>query len=181
MVWPKDRLASSPSWTLPEGYILRAYEEGDEKGYVRVMRSAGFSDWNRQNVDNVLHRCLPGGLVFVVHDGTDIIVATAVALNNPDTHHPSGGELGWVAAHPGHRGKGLGLIVCAAATRCFLDAGYSDIYLKTDDFRLPAIRVYFKLGYVPFLHAPDMEERWKAVCRNLNIEFGDTSCVRLHT
>ncbi len=160
---------------------MRTYREGDEDGYLRVMERAGFSEWNRENLDQVLNRCLPDGLFFVVHDETNTIVAPAVALHNPDTHHPSGGELGWVAADPEHRGKGLGFIVCAAATKCFLDAGYSDIYLKTDDFRLPAISVYLKLGYVPFLHAPDMEERWKTVCENLNIELGDTNCIRLGT
>ncbi len=159
MVWPEERLAAFPSWTLPEGYTLRTYREGDEEGYVRVMNRAGFSEWNRENLDHVLNQCLPGGPLFVVHDKANAIVATAVALHNPDAHHPSGGELGWVAADPEHRGKGLGFIVCAAATTCFLDADYSDIYLKTDDFRLPAIRVYLKLGYVPFLHAPDMKER----------------------
>ncbi len=157
---------------------MRTYRQGDQEGYVRVMKRAGFSDWSKENLDHALSHCLPDGLFFVVHDETDTIVATAVALHNPDADHPSGGELGWVAADPEHRGKGLGFIVSAAATKRFIDEGYSDIYLKTDDFRLPAIRTYFKLGWVPFLHAPDMEKRWEAVCGNLNIAFSDTGYVR---
>jgi mycothiol synthase len=143
------------------------------------MKSAGFSDWNETNLDHALSHCLPGGLFFVVRDETTAVVATALALHNPDTLHPFGGELGWVAADPAHRGKGLGFVVSAAATKRFLDGGYADIYLRTDDFRLPAIKMYLKLGYVPFLHAEDMEERWRTVCGELKMEFEAIGSVRV--
>jgi mycothiol synthase len=179
MIWPRERLTSAPSWSVPEGYGLRTFRPGDEEKYIGVMKSAGFSDWNRTNLDHALSHCLPEGLFFVVHDETTSLVATALALHNPDTLHPFGGELGWVAADPAHRGKGLGFVVSAAATKRFLDGGYTDIYLRTDDFRLPAIKMYLKLGYVPFLHAADMEERWQAVCRELKMEFEATGSVRV--
>jgi mycothiol synthase len=44
-------------------------------------------------------------------------------------------------------------------------AGYRRIYLLTDDFRLPAIRIYLALGYAPLFHTPGMQERWQAVLR----------------
>jgi len=171
MLWPKDRLNTPPAWSLPEGYTLRTYREGDDEGYVRLMKLAGFTTWDRHKIQDVLKKCLPWGLFFIVHKGTDAIVATSVAIHNPIEHHPFGGELGWVAVDPAHRGKGLGYIVCAAVTKRFLHAGYEDIYLRTDDFRLPAINTYLKLGWVPFLCTPDMKERWQTVCRELNIAF----------
>ncbi|MGQ9632492.1 MAG: GNAT family N-acetyltransferase [bacterium] len=171
MIWPKDRLNGPPSWSLPEGYTLRTYREGDAGEYIKLMRAAGFASWNESNLEDVLKKCLPGGLFFVVHNGTGAIVATSVAVHNPIEDHPFGGELGWVAADPAHRGRGLGYVVCAAVTKRFLDAGYKDIYLRTDDFRLPAIKTYLKLGWVPFLYAPDMEGRWRAVCEKLGIDF----------
>jgi GNAT superfamily N-acetyltransferase len=92
-------------------------------------------------------------------------------LNCPVENHAAGGELGWVAGDPDHRGKGLGGCVCAAATRRLLEAGYSDIFLRTDDFRLAAIKTYLTLGYVPLLFAPDMAARWKEVFRQLGMTF----------
>ncbi|MBC8103372.1 MAG: GNAT family N-acetyltransferase [Cytophagales bacterium] len=44
---------------------------------------------------------------------TGQIVATAQATHAPTERHPEGGEIGWVAAHPEHRGKGLGRAVSA--------------------------------------------------------------------
>jgi mycothiol synthase len=177
MVWPRDRLNDPPKWTVPEAYALRTFHRGDEDEHIRLMRSAGFKDWNADSLDNALPKCLPDGF-FVIHaNGRDTLVATAMAIRNPIDLHRAGGELGWVAADPEHRGRGLGLCVCAAVTSRFLDAGYTDLYLRTDDFRLPAIRTYLKLGWIPFLFAPDMEERWRAVCRQLGLGFDDVRRV----
>jgi mycothiol synthase len=63
--------------------------------------------------------------------------------------------------------------VCAEVTRRLLSAGYREIYLQTDDWRLPAIKTYLNLGYVPLLCEPDMEERWRLVCRNLDLGYED--------
>ena len=171
MLWPKDRLNTPPAWSLPEGYTLRTYREGDDEGYVRLMKLAGFTTWDSDKSQDVLKKCLPGGLFFIVHEGTGAIVATSVAIHNPRDGHPFGGELGWAAVEPAHRGKGLGHVVCAAVTRRFLDSGYVNIYLYTDDFRLPAVKTYLKLGWVPFLYAPDMKERWQTASRELNTDF----------
>jgi mycothiol synthase len=94
-----------------------------------------------------------------------------MASHSPCALHPYGGELGWVAGDPAHSGKGLGLATCTAVTARFIQAGYRRIYLRTDDFRLPAIKIYLKMGYQPLLHAPDMEARWKAVCEALKMPF----------
>ena len=57
--------------------------------------------------------------------------------------------------------------VCAAVTARLLAAGYENIFLLTDDFRLPAISIYLRLSYQPLLHAPDMAERWRVVYEQL--------------
>ena len=52
-----------------------------------------------------------------------------------------------------------------------LRGGYTHIYLNTDDWRLPAITVYLRLGWIPFLYQADMEARWRVVCEQLNWPF----------
>jgi len=156
---------------MPYGYSLRTWQDGDAEAYIRLMNSAGFETWGHERLAMVLKMCIPQGLFFAVHDKTGEIAGTAAALHNPIALHPLGGELGWVAVAPHHRGHNLGYAVCAAATRRLLDAGYSDIFLRTDDFRLAAIRVYLRLGYIPFLHGPDMAGRWQAVCEALGVPW----------
>jgi mycothiol synthase len=171
MLWPERRLDAPPEVRLDAGLALRTYRPGDDEGFVDVMEMAGFARWSLEHFRASLHRILPEGLFFAVDGETGRIVATAQALHNASDQHPFGGELGWVAGDPAYRGRGLGMAVCAAATRRFLANGYRRIYLRTDDFRLAALKTYLKLGYEPFLFAPDMTERWRTVCQELAWPF----------
>ena len=60
------------------------------------------------------------------------------------------------------------MAVCAAVVDRLLRAGYYNMRLNTDDWRLPAIHIYLKLGFVPFLRLPDMSDRWRAVCQQVD-------------
>ncbi len=165
MLWPTDRLHLPPKVTIHLDYELRTYRPGgeDEAGWYRLMELAGFGVWDEERLAPLYARILPGGWFFAVHRETGALAAAAMACHEPRPLHPFGGALNWVCGDPAHRGKGLGMAVCAAATARLLAAGYENIYLLTDDFRLPAISVYLRLGYQPFLFAPDMAERWRAV------------------
>ena len=108
---------------------------------------------------------------MAVDEESSQIVATAMALDDHSELHPSGGELGWLAGDPAHAGKGLGLAVCAAVTARFMGAGYRDIHLYTEHWRLAALKTYLKVGYIPFLYAPEMPERWQVICGRLQWPF----------
>jgi hypothetical protein len=41
------------------------------------------------------------------------------------------------------------------------------VVLETDDFRLPAVRTYLRLGFVPEPRTPGEARRWSKVLRNL--------------
>ncbi len=168
MTWPAHRLDRAPVPKVPDGYRLRCFEPDDEDTYVALMAEAGFRGWDSARVAGVTRRVIPGGFFVIEHVASRALVATTVATHNPTDLHPYGGELGWVAASPGHSGKGLGLAVCAAVTALFLRRGYREIYLLTDDWRLPAIKTYLKLGYEPLMFAPDMEQRWADVRAQLS-------------
>ncbi|MEX1018866.1 MAG: GNAT family N-acetyltransferase [Litorilinea sp.] len=177
MLWPTHdlvRTAPNPAdeselpLHLAAGYRLRFYTAGqDDADYVALMVAAGFEDWTADRLILCQMTALPYGWYVAVDERTDAIVATCMATHRPTPAHPYGGELGWVAAHPDHRGHKLGWTVCAAVTNRLRRAGYDNIYLKTDDFRAPAILTYLRMGYLPYLYAPDMAARWETICTQL--------------
>jgi mycothiol synthase len=179
MVWPQERLGSPPTCSPPEAYTLRTFRPGDAADHVRLMRVAGFANWSQEQLAAAADKCLPDGFFVIEHNPSGRLAATAMAQHQPLACLPCGGELSWVAGDPEHKGKGLGYAVCAAVTRRLLEIGYRNIYLRTDDFRLAAIKVYLKLGYVPFLCAPDMEGRWRDVCARLGEDFEKTRGLRV--
>lgn len=172
MLWPAARLTNPPEPQLQPEYTLRIFEpDRDLEAYLSLVHRAGFADFNEARVEGCLLRVLPNGFFVVIHEPSNTLVATAMATHHPKPLHPYGGELGWVAGHPDHGGKGLGTAVCAAVVKRFLSAGYERIYLLTDDWRLPALKVYLKLGFVPFLFEPGIAERWEAICEHLHWPF----------
>lgn len=171
MVWPDYLLDAPPPVRLPPGYALRAYQPGDEPRFYAVMALAGWPGWDGDTLKPWLSRILPDGWFMAVHEASGMIVATAMALHSHSDEHPFGGELGWVASDPDHRGQGLGMAVSAAVTARLIGAGYRNIHLYTEDWRLPALKTYLKLGYIPYLAAPDMNARWRAICAQLGWPF----------
>ncbi len=170
MLWPERELRNPPEAAVPPGFLLRQFREADLPDYLELMHVAGFTYWTEETLERFLPRVVPGGFNVIQHEESAKLAATSMATHNPEPLHPFGGELGWVAGDPAFAGRGLGAATCAATTSCFLRAGYRRIYLKTDDWRLPAIRVYFRLGFEPFLYLPGMVARWQEVHRALGLK-----------
>ena len=171
MAWPMTRLESPPELRLHAGYTLRSYRPGDETRFYEVMALAGWPGWDDERLRPWLARIIPGGWFMIVDESGAGIVATAMALHNYQGTNPFQGELGWLASDPAHAGRGLGRAVSAAVTRRLIEAGYRQIRLYSEDFRLAALKIYLSLGYVPELYEAGMAERWREVCTRLDWPF----------
>ncbi len=173
MVWPRQQLAAPPAVELPVGYTLRHYRDEDADAYCDLVNIDGWEDagWrcNEKTLHLLLVRALPASF-FLVEAGDGTLVATALARHRPDADSydfPFGGELSLVFVHPEHRRRGLGRAVTAAVTARLIEIGYQNIYLNVMDERLPAIRLYLELGFVPFLYEDGMSETWQEICCDL--------------
>lgn len=171
MVWPEDLLGKPLNVPAPSGYYLRHYCPGDEAHFFALMSLAGWDGWDSDKLQPWLAKIIPDGWFMLVHEGADRIVGTAMALHNYKGTNPFWSELGWLACDPDHAGRGLGLAASAAVTSRLMDAGYRNIQLFTEDHRLPAIKTYIKLGYIPSLYLEDMSDRWKLICEKLGWPF----------
>lgn len=153
---------------LPEGYELRTFRPGDEAGWVELFNAnRELGEWNSERVAGVLK----GGLMaqFFAVAGAQLVACAGVhdtRLDGSDYW-----EIGWVAAHPHHRGKGLGQQVTAAAVGAALALPPRSIMLRTDDFRLPALKVYLRLGFTPVYTHPSYPERWRLIMVRLGERY----------
>ena len=69
-----------------------------------------------------------------------------------------------------HRKKGLGKNICIAVINHFMEKKYEKVILQTDDWRIPAIAVYLKLGFKPVFTSEKLEEKWMEI---INTYFKD--------
>ncbi|MBI2505419.1 MAG: GNAT family N-acetyltransferase [Candidatus Latescibacteria bacterium] len=145
---------------VPAGYQLRPFQAGDEPGWMELLNANGeLGEWSLERIAGILG----GGLknqFFAVCGGQ---LTACAGVHDTQLEGAEYWEIGWVASHPQHRGKGLGVQVTAAALGAALELPRRPIVLRTDDFRLPAIKVYLKLGFVPLLDHPSYPERWRLI------------------
>jgi mycothiol synthase len=156
MVWPISRLPAAPAAVIPDGYALERYLDRDLSALRAVIESdEHVSD---QAWGYFRDRIIPGGAFLVVEAGGGRPVATASASHNPTAtryYFPFGGEVGYVTVDPLHRGKGLGRAVVALAVARLIEAGYRHIFVGVQGWRLPAVKCYLHLGFVPLLHTDE--------------------------
>jgi len=167
MIWPSGQQITKS--VLPEGYTLRTYQSGDQAGFYELMDSVGWPGWDADKLDPWLFRILPEGWFFVVHE--EKIVGTCMATHDLTWEVPFCGEVGWTAVHPDHQDRGIGTAVVSAVTARFLDAGYSCIHLYTEIWRLEALKVYLRLGFIPYLIPPETITQWGKICKQVDWLF----------
>lgn len=151
---------------LAKGYILRTYQKGDEESWVELLNANGqLGTWDRMRVEEQLHGDLVEGNQFFVVAANQIVALASVY--DRKLEEVACWEIGWVASHPQHRGKGLGRHITAAAVEAALSLSVRPVVLRTDDFRIPAIKVYLKLGFVPDCNHASYPKRWQTIFADL--------------
>jgi mycothiol synthase len=170
MVWPAASRRHCPAVQSAAGYSVRTFRAGDEQAFLSLMSLMDFDPWDDAKLAYNMSRIIPDGWFFAT-DPSDRPIATAMCLHNYTGRAAFTGDVGWVACHPEHRGRRLGLCLTAHATRRFLDAGYTAIQLHTESYRLPALKTYLALGYVPSIPSEEAWVAWKEACRALQWPF----------
>jgi len=111
---------------------------------------------------------IPDDAFFLVTDKDKHLAATAACQIGE--HLPGTATLHMVKCDPNHIGKGLGRVVTVAAMQYAFETGIEIMYLTTDDFRIPAIKLYLQLGWIPEINSDEMLNRWCKIARDLKLE-----------
>ncbi len=145
---------------VPEGCVVRAYQPGDLPALCALLtRAFGETEpWDEGRVRRTLIEADDVEETYVVAEG-DRLLATASA--RVMARYPGSGYLHWVAADPEVQGKGLGTLISVRVLQHFREHGLRDAVLETHNFRLPAIRSYLRLGFVPEYQYDDPDERMR--------------------
>jgi mycothiol synthase len=136
------------------------------------------SDWTPERcVERFAERVefYPDGCFFATVD--DRPVGTAAGWIKPDSP-PATGWVEMVGVHPEHRGRGLGAVVTLSVLRWMRSRGLRRAVLTTDDWRLPAIHTYLKLGFEPVIFDGTHQQRWEAVRARLTAGREEQAAVR---
>ncbi len=165
----RDHLRDLPEVQNVAGYAIRTYCSGDEAAWCRIMEGNVGHNWTAEKCrENLIRdsRFQAENLFFITHNGNPIASACAWRV---DDQSPDIGEVHMVAVLSDHRGKGLGHLLNALVLHRLKDLGYQKAHLKTDDWRLVAIKTYLAAGFQPLNTHESHPERWEAIYAKLKI------------
>lgn len=165
----RSNLDGLPEIKVPDGYEIRTYEEGDDIHWVNVINASFgeafttadfYKDIGRKSLFN------PEALYFVTFQGTPVGTTYARILVPGESEM---GSVHMVAMAPKHTGQRLGKSVTLCALHFFQQRHFTCAILGTDDFRLPAIKTYLNLDFVPVYIDVDHAKRWSRIFPKLGL------------
>jgi len=136
---------------VPDGYELTTFTDDDIEGWSECRNAVFGSDvgpeWFRGHF-----QARPdfdsAGWFLVKHEGQIVGMSGALcARHMRDPERLSGGQIEYVAVRDEHRGLHLGELVVTACLNWLAERGVRRSVLITQPFRVPAIRLYEKLGF----------------------------------
>lgn len=162
-------LAALPVTPLPPGFAFRPFADGDEPTWTGLIRASEHFFIVRDDLYAGQFGYDPAGarqrILFVVEEATGRPVATVAAWYGEERHEDRAGwgRIHWVATHPEFQGRGLGAAMTTAALRRLAALGHRNAFLVTSTGRLPALRLYLRLGFAPDFSRPNAAPAWASV------------------
>ena len=156
---------------LPDGYTMENYAgEKDKQAWCECCRDGMLIDETQgiqafdDSMSDGIEVDLYSDIFFLKFKGEAI--GTVTAFEREDGN----GELHMVSIRPEYRGKGLSRFLNAVGKRRLQHAGSKYVFLTTDEFRKGAIKGYLSAGFLPVDNDVDMQDRWKRVLNDLDID-----------
>ncbi|NOY82077.1 MAG: GNAT family N-acetyltransferase [Kiritimatiellaeota bacterium] len=165
----REDLRELPPVALPAGCRVRSFGPGDDLNWTRIIAASFNARPEQYDFERIMRgdaAFRPQRIFFIDHAGTT--AATASAWHKPGNWGEAG-VIHYVGVLPDHRGLRLGYWVTLRAMHHISAEGRDRVVLETDDFRLPAIKTYLNLGFVPLVRHESHPERWRKVLADLGL------------
>lgn len=115
------------------------------------------ADYYKQTMTDL--PCYAEDKCFFVMEGEKAVATLTVVCDREKKE----GRIHMVACHEAYRGKGYGTLLNRVAEATLKKEGMKTARLRTDDWRIPAIKGYLRIGFFPDLSTEDYKARWKKI------------------
>lgn len=162
-------LSELPQLQLHSGYSVRSYQPGDDAAWNWIIKESFQKEYDFAKDISGKDQFKPERVLFVCHDSRPVATACAWYKSAWDEQT---GYLHMVGVLPSYSGKKLGYIVSLAALQQMFREERKSAVLNTDDYRIPAIITYLKLGFDPQIVHESHVHRWRLIAELLgNVEI----------
>ena len=157
LVMFKESLSDLKEISVPAQFSVRSYQNGDDIKWEKIIQASFNSKMSFKKDIEANEFFRTERVYFVCDKGEPIATAIAWYDKNWDS---SVGYLHMVGMLQEYGGKGLGRQASLAALHQMKRDGRKSAVLTTDDFRIPAIKTYLKMGFKPQITHKSHQDRW---------------------
>jgi len=143
------------------GYLVKAYQEGDEKYWNEICKDAfGHAGIDEDLFDWTFMRkeLLPERQYYVIHNHQ--FIATATAWYGWCNNNIYTARLHWIAVKKDFQGEGWGSMLLNTMLFRMRQLGYFSVYLETHLKYEDGILFYLKHGFEPVFRCYQDFEEW---------------------
>jgi ribosomal protein S18 acetylase RimI-like enzyme len=152
---------SAPTSFAPP-YQLRGYRAGDDATWLELQQSTGIYPLLAPDLfQREFTAALDGRQFFVMCDAQAI--ATGTAWHGEPLRAKHWGRLHWIAVHPCYQRQGIASNLCRHLLNVLRDLGCSGVYLTTGSENRPAIALYRRLGFIPWVRTHEEALFWESL------------------
>jgi dTDP-4-amino-4,6-dideoxygalactose transaminase/N-acetylglutamate synthase-like GNAT family acetyltransferase len=160
-----------------ENIAIKVYSSDLEKGCISLLNSVGsLGFWDQSRFHKEILNTVDDAKndIFVVSNSGSPI---GFAVLHKKSLSSGLREVGYIAVRPENRSKRLGYKLIIHILIEMKKRGIYQAYLRTDSFRIPAIKTYLKCGFHPYIKSENEKKRWQSVIKATN----DTksSCIKV--
>lgn len=152
--------------SVPPGYLIRRFRAGDEAALADIFADGklGLETIEAVQREYIGHPAFRPERVFLLECQERVVGSAAMWTSAGDPKHA---YLHMLAVLHAHRSKHLGWALTASSARQAYREGFDTQRLFTDDWRLPAIRLYLDMGYYPLYVDDTHRRRWSELAIRL--------------
>ncbi len=160
-----DDISFAKKPVIKDGFSVVTHSETKEKVWEEIIFDA-FNTHYDFSVAKVF-KGFKNEHLFYIKKGEEYIATIGA------THKGGADTDGWfhmVGVKKSARGLGVGKMLGEIALYSLKEQGYKSAMLSTDDFRIPAIKLYLALGFKPIFTHESHSERWAKIYEILQIK-----------
>lgn len=162
-----ESFAEVPVFSLPDGFTMRTYLNGDEHSWLSLQKRADlynqFDESTFSKQFGAKFEQLANRQLYVEKSGE--VIGTSTAWSDDLYWGDPSGRIRWVAVQPECQGLGIGKALVSATIDRFRLFAETRSYLWTRTLRLPAIRLYLDFGFRPGIRTAEDHHVWAALIK----------------
>lgn len=163
-------LAHLPQPELPDGFTFRPATLDDADELAELVTAAydpvHDTPWDAERMRTELLEFPDVLRTWVIVDAGGRIHATGSERLLPYIYPEGTGYVHFIGTLKGSQGLGLGKAITLRVLHGFAERGLSKAVLNTADFRLPAVQLYLRLGFIPEYREDSERVAWSALFRH---------------